>query len=89
MARAGDDEVGREARRPTVAAVVVVEYLLCGLLLLELKDDEEMVVVGLVVEGPLKLTLREAELFEDEEEDSHETDCVMRETSAEGVRVMF
>jgi hypothetical protein len=87
MARAGDDDVGREARRPRVA-VVVVEYLWCELLLLELKDDEEMVVVGLVVEGPLKLTLREAELFE-EEEDSHETDWVMRETRAAGVRVVF
>jgi hypothetical protein len=53
--------------------------------LVELKDDEEMVVVGLMVEGPLRLTLRATELFDDEEEDSQETDCVMRETRLEVV----
>jgi hypothetical protein len=80
MASVGDDAAGCEGRRLAVVEVVLrVKYLLCELLLLEVKDDEEMVVVGLV---PLKLTLRDA----DEEEDSQETDCVMRETKLEDVR---
>jgi hypothetical protein len=80
MASAGDDGAGWEGRREVVLRV---RCLLCELLLL---NDDEIVVVGLiVVDGPLRLTLR-AELFDDAEEDSQETDCVIRETKVDDDR---